>query len=79
MVYEVTVTETLSVSYTVEANSKEEADQKFSEWADKNTETIAIDLLDADGNGWDFGEPEECPFMEAQYADIREVDEDDEV
>ena len=70
MVYEITVTEKLQVSYTIEADSKEDASKRFCEWADKRPEKICSDLMDY-SEGWDYSEPEECPFTDVKHADIK--------
>lgn len=70
--YEITVKETCHASYIVEANTAAEAQELFSEWADKHTEIIGDDLMDG-AEGWEYRY--EGPASDMSYADIpyREV------
>lgn len=54
--YSITITEQICVNYTVNAKSKEEAEEKFDHWVSNNTEQIGYDLLQANTE-WEFSEP----------------------
>ena len=44
MLWNITVTETNTVTYTVEANSQREAESLLQYWIDRNTETVDSDM-----------------------------------
>lgn len=70
-VYSICVTEASKVYYSVEADSPEEAEQIFSDWADNHIDDICYDL-NKGFEGWDFSDPDEEP--EGTIPDITKDD-----
>ena len=66
-VYSVSVTETTSVYYTVEAHNKEEAEKIFDSWANDHAEIISNDMMKTGGD-WEYSEADEDPYT--RYVDI---------
>jgi len=55
--YSITVSELAEVTYIVEAETPEEADELFDEWAEKHQDWIYDDLMDC-CCGWEFSKAE---------------------
>lgn len=65
--YEITITETCTTAYVIEANTKEEAEELFNNWMNSHQEWVSDDLA---GNcfGWELGEAVE--MKNATLVDI---------
>lgn len=53
--YEITITETCTTAYVVEANSKEEAEELFNQWMDSHQEWVSHELM-GNSYGWELSD-----------------------
>lgn len=70
MLWNITVTETSDVTYTVEANSQREAESLLQYWIDRNAETVDSDIRNG-YNGYTIGDAIEYPLKSDFGPDIR--------